>query len=143
MRQIGFKNFRRFANHHTIDFGNINLLVGGNNSGKSTVVKALLLITENLRMLSENSDRFLNIRDEEGERNTREYHPEFNFAPNILHDALHIGTFERAINNESDHDEMQLSVTYGDIYKVTTTIIRNESSELPTAPIKEILAPLT
>ena len=139
MRQIGFKNFRRFANHHTIDFGNINLLVGGNNSGKSTVVKALLLITENLRMLSENSDRFLNIRDEEGERNTREYHPEFNFAPNILHDALHIGTFERAINNESDHDEMQLSVTYGDIYKVTTTIIRNESSELPTAPIKEIL----
>lgn len=139
MRQIGFKNFRRFANHHTIDFGNINLLVGGNNSGKSTVVKALLLITENLRMLSENSDRFLNIRDEEGERNKREYHPEFNFAPNILHDALHIGTFERAINNESDSDEMQLSVTYGDIYKVTTTIIRNESSELPTAPIKEIL----
>ena len=36
MRQIGFKNFRRFANHLTIDFGNINLLVGGNNSGKST-----------------------------------------------------------------------------------------------------------
>ena len=52
MRQIGFKNFRRFANHLTIDFGNINLLVGGNNSGKSTVVKALLLITENLRMLT-------------------------------------------------------------------------------------------
>ena len=139
MRQIGFKNFRRFANHHTIDFGNINLLVGGNNSGKSTVVKALLLITENLRLLSENSDRFLNIRDEEGERNKREYHPEFNFAPNILHDALHIGTFERAINNESDPDEMQLSVTYGDIYKVTITINRNDSSELPTAPIKEIL----
>lgn len=139
MRQIGFKNFRRFASHHSIDFGNINLLVGGNNSGKSTVVKALLLITENLRMLSEDSERFLNIRDEEGNKTKHEYHPEFNFAPNILHDALHIGTFERAINNESDSDEMRLSVTYGGIYKVTITIIRNESSELPTAPIKDIL----
>ncbi len=138
MKQIGFKNFRRFANHLTIDFGNINLLVGGNNSGKSTVVKALLLITENLRMLTEDSDHFLNIRDEEGKKVKHEYHPEFNFAPNILHDALHIGTFERAINNESDSDEMQLSIVYGDLYKVTITIIRNESPELPTAPIKLI-----
>ena len=139
MRQIGFKNFRRFANHLTIDFGNINLLVGGNNSGKSTVVKALLLITENLRMLTEDSERFLDIRDEEGKKVKREYHPEFNFAPNILHDALHIGTYERAINNECDSsDEMQLSIVYGDMYKVTITIIPNESSELPTAPIKQI-----
>lgn len=139
MKQIGFKNFRRFANHHTIDFGNINLLVGGNNSGKSTVVKALLLITENLRMLTENSDIFQNMRDEEGKKVKREYHPEFNFAPNILHDALHIGTFERAINNESDSDEMQLSIVYGNMFKVTITIIPNESPELPTAPIKQIL----
>lgn len=139
MRQIGFKNFRRFANHHTIDFGNINLLVGGNNSGKSTVVKALLLITENLRMLTENSDVFQNMRDEDGKKVKREYHPEFNFAPNILHDALHIGTFERAINNESDSDEMQLSIVYGNMFKVTITIIPNASPELPTAPIKQIL----
>ena len=139
MKQIGFKNFRRFANHHTIDFGNINLLVGGNNSGKSTVVKALLLITENLRMLTEDSDIFQSMRDEEGKKVKREYHPEFNFAPNILHDALHIGTFERAINNESDSDEMQLSIVYGNMFKVTITIIPNESPELPTAPIKQIL----
>ena len=139
MRQIGFKNFRRFANHLTIDFSNINLLVGGNNSGKSTVVKALLLITENLRMLTGSSDFFPTIRAERNRKGNREYHPEFNFAPNILHDALHIGTFERAINNESVSDEMQLSIVYGDVYKVTITIIRNESPELPTAPIKQIL----
>ena len=139
MKQIGFKNFRRFASNLTIDFGNINLLVGGNNSGKSTVVKALLLITENLRMLTENSVHFLTIRDEEGRINRREYHPEFNFAPNILHDALHIGTFERAINNETDSNEIQLSIVYDNIYKVSITIIRNESPELPTAPIKQIL----
>ena len=139
MKQIGFKNFRRFANHLAIDFGNINLLVGGNNSGKSTVVKALLLITENLRMLTQDSDYYLNIREDDGKKGRREYHPEFNFAPNILHDALHIGTFERAINNECDSsDEMQLSIVYGDLYKVTITIIRNEASELPTAPIKQI-----
>ena len=139
MRQIGFKNFRKFANHATIDFGNINLLVGGNNSGKSTVVKALLLITENLRILTEDSYNYLNMREENGENRKREFHPEFNFAPNILHDALHIGTFERAINNESESNEMQLSIVYGDIYKVTITIGRNVSPELPTAPIKQIL----
>ncbi|MBR6032612.1 MAG: AAA family ATPase [Bacteroidaceae bacterium] len=137
MKQIGFKNFRRFANHLTIDFGNINLLVGGNNSGKSTLVKALLLITENLRMLIDDSDHFINAR--EGEEKKAGYHPEFNFAPNILHDALHIGTFERAINNASDSNEMLLSIVYGNIYKVSITIIPNDSPELPTAPIKEIV----
>jgi AAA15 family ATPase/GTPase len=139
MKQIGFKNFRRFSNQHSIDFGNINLLVGGNNSGKSTVVKALLLITENLRLLMDNGSDFQIIRDEDGKRLPQEYHPEFNFAPNILHDALHIGTFERAINKDSDEDEIQLSVTYEDMFKVTLDIMKNESAELPTAPIKRIL----
>ncbi|MFA6832489.1 MAG: AAA family ATPase [Bacteroidaceae bacterium] len=139
MKQIGFKNFRRFSNRHSIDFGNINLLVGGNNSGKSTVVKALLLITENLRLLMDNGSDFQIIRDEEGKQLPQEYHPEFNFAPNILHDALHIGTFERAINKDSDEDEIQLSVTYEDMFKVTLDIMKNESAELPTAPIRRIL----
>jgi len=139
MKQIGFKNFRRFVNHHTIDLGNINLLVGGNNSGKSTVVKALLLITENLRLLIEDGSYNQIVRDEEGEVTKREYHPEFNFAPNVLHDALHIGTFERAINNSSEKDEIQLSVMYGNAYKVTLDIMKNVAAELPTAPIRQIV----
>ncbi|MBR2261880.1 MAG: AAA family ATPase [Paludibacteraceae bacterium] len=140
MRQIGFKNFRRFANHLTIDFGNINLLVGGNNSGKSTVVKALLLITENLRALYRDSDfeMFLEDRDEDSKK-TRQYHPEFNFAPNILHNALHIGTFERAINVVSSDDYIIFSVSYGKINIAVEVVRNNNDKNLPTSPIKKII----
>lgn len=44
MKAIGFKNFRRFENFPTMELGPINMLVGGNNAGKSTVVKAALLV---------------------------------------------------------------------------------------------------
>ncbi len=44
MNKIGFKNFRRFIEFKPIEFNNITFLVGRNNSGKSTLVKAFLLI---------------------------------------------------------------------------------------------------
>lgn len=140
MRQIGFKNFRRFENHLTIDFGNINLLVGGNNSGKSTVVKALLLITENLRMLFRDSDFEILLEEgDEDNKKTRQYHPEFNFAPNILHNALHIGTFERAINVVTTDDCIILSVLYDKINIAIEVVRNNNGKNLPTSPIKKII----
>ena len=141
MKQIGFKNFRRFANMHTLDLGDVNLLVGGNNSGKSTVVKALLLITENLRMLLRDSDydMFLEERDEDGKRVKKQYRSEFNFAPNILHNALHIGTFERAINVGTSDDYIILSVSYGKI-NIAVEVARNSNDKnLPTSPIRKII----
>lgn len=141
MRQIGFKNFRRFADKHALTLGDVNLLVGGNNSGKSTVVKALLLITENLRMLFRDSEyeMFLEDRDEDGKRTIKQYHPEFNFAPNILHNALHIGTFERAINVNTTEDYIILSVCYGK-FDIAVEVVRNKNDKnLPTSPIKKIV----
>lgn len=44
MKSIGFKNFRRFQNFEPVDINGITFLVGRNNAGKSTLVKALLLI---------------------------------------------------------------------------------------------------
>lgn len=52
MNSIGFNNFRRFANFPEMDLGDITLLVGGNNSGKSTLVKALLLCIDNARLMT-------------------------------------------------------------------------------------------
>ena len=46
---IGFKNFRRFENFPLLEFGNITYMVGRNNSGKSTMVKALLLVIDYLQ----------------------------------------------------------------------------------------------
>ena len=49
MNKIGFGNFRRFIKFSPIEYRGITFLVGQNNSGKSTVVKALLLVHEYLK----------------------------------------------------------------------------------------------
>ena len=49
MKQLSFSNFRRFEYFPPLAFGDITFLVGGNNCGKSTLVKALLLTFDNLR----------------------------------------------------------------------------------------------
>lgn len=49
MRAIGFKNFRRFQNMEPLRLGGVNFFVGGNNAGKSTVVKAMLLVANFLK----------------------------------------------------------------------------------------------
>ena len=46
MKQIGFKNFRKFASFPAIDLAPITILVGENNAGKSTVVKGLLALSD-------------------------------------------------------------------------------------------------
>lgn len=44
MKAIGFDNFRKFERFTTIQMGNITIFVGGNNSGKSTTVKAIISV---------------------------------------------------------------------------------------------------
>ena len=46
MRQIGFKNFRRFENFPALDLAPITIFVGENNAGKSTVVKGILALSD-------------------------------------------------------------------------------------------------
>ena len=89
MNTIGFNNFRRFATFPEIDLGDITLLVGGNNSGKSTLVKALLLCVDNLKLMS--SYTKTNIFEFDA--------PKFRFDANEWHDVK-IKTFSRAIHNK-------------------------------------------
>ena len=42
---IGFTNFRRFANFPEIDLGEITIVVGGNNAGKSTLLSRVTAAT--------------------------------------------------------------------------------------------------
>lgn len=76
MNSIAFKNFRRFTNFPTLEYGGITMLVGKNNSGKSTMVKALLLIHDFLKSK--------NVQN-------------FTFGNSIIEDA-NIVTFDRALN---------------------------------------------
>ena len=76
MNKIGFKNFRRFQDFPAIEYSGITFLVGRNNAGKSTLVKAILLL-----------DNYLKSSD----------YKHLSFGNNVLEDA-NIVTFGRAKN---------------------------------------------
>lgn len=86
MNTIGFKNFRKFIDFPSISLDGINIFVGGNNSGKSTVVKALLLV-----------DNFL----KNASKQNVFARPYFVFGG-----ASSIGTFSRALCNKCNDEEI-------------------------------------
>lgn len=47
--KIGFKNFKKFADFPPIELNPITFIVGPNNSGKSSFIKAVTLILDNLK----------------------------------------------------------------------------------------------
>lgn len=87
IRHIGFKNFRKFTELQQLSLGNLTLMTGGNNSGKSTIVKAALLVLNFLqkRKITMEQKGLLGFEEE------RKF---FFDMPNV-----HISSFERAINN--------------------------------------------
>lgn len=97
MNQIGFKNFRKFKELQPQSLGDITILVGANNAGKSTLVKGLLLILDNLRTLKIGGDSPIFQQ------------PEFRFDANDYHD-LGIGTFGRALFNKASKDMISFAV---------------------------------
>lgn len=100
IQQVSFKNFRRFANFPELNLGEINIFVGRNNAGKSTVLKALQLMKGNLNTLSNISSRgniFASMK------------PMFVFDVGELAE-LHIDNFDRALYNKAERKEITLSV---------------------------------
>lgn len=103
MSRIGFKNFRRFTDFKPIEFKGLTFLVGRNNSGKSTMVKALLLVIDYLK-----SDDLKSL----------------SFNQNNVED-VNIVTFDRALNksarlNKEEYIEFFLE-TEGLRYQMTIT----------------------
>lgn len=96
MNSIGFTNFRKFVSFPEIPFGDITIMVGGNNAGKSTLVKAMLLMRD-----------FLKCRIESASDTSifRSFSPQFSF------DAEHVnvGDFYRAFCRQSPLKEDTIS----------------------------------
>ena len=90
---IGFKNFRRFIDFPMLEFGDITYLVGRNNSGKSTMVKAQLLMMDYLQ---------------------NQLFDTFSFDNQVLEDA-NIVTFGRAKNNKSFLNEIEFDCLINNI----------------------------
>lgn len=112
---IGFSNFRRFADFPEIDLGDITILVGGNNSGKSTIVKALLLCVDNLLLMR------INDRGRTESRSPMVLlNPVFRFDASEYHDVK-IKEFSRAIHNKPVEDK-----------DIMATIKKTKKKSLPT-----------
>lgn len=96
MNSIGFKNFRRFQNFPEIDLGDITILVGGNNAGKSTLVKAMLLMRDFLKSRIEGASKSFVFKT---------FNRQFSF------DAEHVnvGDFYRAFCRQSQSNENTIS----------------------------------
>lgn len=109
IRNVGFKNFRRFSDLHPLSLGNITFFVGQNNSGKSTLVKGLLLAFDNIR--------YLNMSGVDNYSNGME--PKFRFDSDLCHD-LHVGTFKRALYNKATTKMIEFSMSIANFDLVLT-----------------------
>jgi len=108
MAQISLKNFRKYESLEPLYLNGLNIFVGKNNAGKSTVVKAIMLALDNLRSL-----RWNNVpTGDEGILQKRTLPvPMFRFDANGFHN-LHIGTFDRARCNYSDGKSIVFDLEY-------------------------------
>ena len=88
MKKIGFKNFRRFSELSPLSIGRLTLLSGGNNSGKSTIVKAAMLVINYLKTPTDNSNTLVSML---------QYRKFFFDIDNV-----HVSSFIRGINNNCD-----------------------------------------
>lgn len=116
MKKIAFQNFRRFQKFPALELGGISIMVGRNNSGKSTMVKAILLILDYLQ---------------------NQQYKTFSFTNKSLEDA-NIVTFGRAKNNKSKEDKITFQFTI-DNFSFAVTISGNVDDTSATVNKLEII----
>lgn len=124
IKSIGFQNFRRFESMDPISLYGINIFVGGNNSGKSTIVKGLLLALDNIKLLEEN-------------QNNTALSPMFHFDAKRYHD-VNINITSRACNEKYRNNQITFNIN---LSKFDIKLVVNTRGRLndATAPISRII----
>ena len=116
---VGFTNFRRFAKLPSLPLAGVNVLVGGNNAGKSSFVKGLLLMFDNIKSMTTS--------------------PRFRYDANNFHD-VHVGTFDRAYSNNAKEENgytrrsMSFSMSFAH-FELTITVSPEGSEDSTNVPI--------
>lgn len=123
MNEIGFRNFRRFKELKSLPFGGINLFVGGNNAGKSTVVKGVLLLLDFLKNQKISSSNLFET-------------PKFRFDGPGAHD-VNIDTFKRALCWNSKEKEISFFACFED-FEIEVCISNDSLVDLGYAIVKYI-----
>lgn len=136
MKTIGFQNFRKFKNFPELSFAPITILVGGNNAGKSTVVKGLLAFCDFLKTLPfgeldfpRSSKEISKEQIEKASKQKKKFllNQKFYFNTNPL---AHIGTFERALNNTCNEDVITFKSSVG-VHDISVEAVKGKENELP------------
>lgn len=120
MKSISFKNFRRFSEFPEFKFGDVTILVGGNNAGKSTLVKALCLMLDNMRTLKRkpSAESILDLGF---------FSPQFRFDANDFHD-LGLGTFDRSLFKGAQEKTMEFTICISG-FKVRVVLVPDDAGE--------------
>ena len=122
MNAIGFKNFRRFKEMEPIKLGGVNMFVGGNNAGKSTVVKGILLLLDFLQ--------YKKVSYSES--------PRFRFDGPGAHD-VNIDTFNRALCLYAEEKEIVFNAQINEFtVEVCIYSARDTKEEVSYADVKYI-----
>lgn len=124
MQAIGFKNFRRFKELNPLELSGITFFVGGNNAGKSTVVKAMMLMLDNLKHVSHRQGKLFDV-------------PSFRLDAHHIHE-LHIGTFGRSLHRPFPEDMMFSIEVQIENQKIRYTVTGDVDSSQPIADIVKI-----
>lgn len=117
MEQIGFKNFRKFADFQAMDIAPITILVGENNAGKSTVVKGILAFSDFLNGRHDYQNfykfnEFEEVNDDKRKEQVKEMLKSIRFYFNTSYLA-HIGTFKRALYYKASDDSITFKTKRG------------------------------
>ena len=140
MRYIGFRNFRKFENLEPLELAPISIFVGGNNSGKSTVVKGILSIMSFLE-----GDYDIEAEDDTGNSDEQNDSPKnriwvshnqrFRFNLNYY---AHIGTCKRALKNGANPKEIAFMFGIGNADFEIVVNIDDDSDEATSGRVSRI-----
>ncbi len=125
--KIGFKNFRRFQDFPMVELGGCTFLVGGNNSGKSTFLKALILLNNNV------DDPYQGVLEP--------LQTEFSFAAKEV-EHLYLGDFRSNLNDNAETGNMSFFYENGETlftYVIDGNSIKKGSSAVQ-VPLEEFSA---
>lgn len=115
MKYIGFKNFRKFENFPNLNLAPITMLVGGNNAGKSSVVKGILALSDFFSYRNDmlEVDMFMRVGHVNDIKKMKlEALKGIKFFFNTSYLA-HIGTFKRALYNRANENVITFKTDIG------------------------------
>jgi len=144
LQWLEIKNFRGIKNARLEGFGDINIIVGRNNTGKSTILEAIYLNVANVNLDLLERDPFVVIFTRRGGSIFRIIHPlfrEFSIDDifQYLNYIFHSGNFDEPIELNSNLENYGFKLLKEEIPENLRDLVVSYFSKIPRAEVREIL----